>query len=249
MGGDPNIDLACITSTIVTSWREAWRAPAAPFFFVQLPAYTRENNTELAAGREAQLVVADTVPGVGYAVTVDLGDAYIVCNPGTPPSCYDGSIHNRDKDLVADRLASAVLTGAYGAPPSLAPRYAAAAQAGDSTVRVTFAPAALPPAALPLVLAPPEFASNSSWCPNDGGPRRVLAESCGWFSVLYSDGAWRNASVAIAPSGDAILLTTSNSSGLTALATSNGWADWPVVSVYTSTGLPIVPWGPRNVSS
>jgi hypothetical protein len=67
VGGDPNVDLACLTSAIVASWREEFRAPAAPFFFVQLPAYVRENNTELAAAREAQLVVADALDGVGYA--------------------------------------------------------------------------------------------------------------------------------------------------------------------------------------
>jgi hypothetical protein len=59
---------------------------------------------------------------------------------------------------------------------------------------------------------------------------------------------WRNASVSIASTGDAIILTTSGSEGLKAIATKNGYADWPVVSVYTSSGLPIVPWGPRNVT-
>lgn len=250
VGGDPNVDLACLTSAIVASWREEFRAPAAPFFFVQLPAYVRANNTELAAAREAQLAVADTLDGVGYAVTADLGDAYTVCDESTPPNCYDGSIHNRNKDLVADRLAPAVLARAYGVPglPALAPRYAGATQVADSTVRVTFAAAALPPAALPLQLRPPAFASNSSWCPDDGAARHVGAASCGWFAVLYSDGVWRNASAAVAPSGDALLLTTAGSAGLAARATANGYADWPVVSVYTATGLPVVPWGPRNVT-
>ncbi len=250
VGGDPNVDLACLTSAIVTSWREEFRAPAAPFFFVQLPAFVRENNTELAAAREAQLVVADTHARVGYAVTADLGDAYTVCDKSTPPNCYDGSIHNRCKDCVADRLAPAVLAGAYNVSglPFLAPRYASATQTADSTVRVTFDAAALPPAALPLQLRPPVFASNSSWCPDDGSARRVGAASCGWFAVLYSDGAWRNATATVDPAGDALLLSTAGSTGLTAVATANGWADWPVVSAYTATGLPVVPWGPRNVT-
>ena len=247
---DPNLDLACLTSAVVTSWREAWHSSTIPFFFVQLPAYPRNNDTALGAGREAQLVVADTLPNVYYAVTADLGDAYIVCDSSNPPNCYPGSIHNRDKDLVADRLAPAVLVGAYGVDvPYLAPRYDSSSQTGDSTVTVSFSAATLVPSALPLVLAPPIFSSNSSWCPNDGGSqRRVGNETCGWFSVLYNDGVWRNASVSIASTGDAIILTTSGSEGLKAIATKNGYADWPVVSVYTASGLPIVPWGPRNVT-
>ena len=248
---DPNLDLACLTIAVINSWREAWRSPSIPFFFVQLPAYPRNNDTALGAGRDAQLVVADSLPNVGYAVTVDLGDAYIVCDNNNPPNCYPGSIHNRDKDLVADRLAPAVLAGAYGVRdiPYLAPRYDSATQTGDSTVLVRFATEALAPSALPLILTPPVFSSNSSWCPFDGGPqRRVGNETCGWFGVLFEDGLWRNATVSIAATGDSIVLKTTGTDGLEAVSTRNGYADWPVVSVYTSSGLPIVPWGPRNIT-
>jgi hypothetical protein len=248
---DPNLDLACLTSAVVTSWREAFHSPNAPFFFIQLPAYPRNNDTALGAGRDAQLVVADTLSNVGYAVTVDLGDAYIVCDNSNPPNCYPGSIHNRDKDLVANRLAPAVLVGVYGAAdfPYLSPRYESATQTSDSTVTVSLTKSALTSSALPLHLAPPVFSSNSSWCPNDGGnQRRVFDQTCGWFEILYNDGLWRNATVEISPTGDSILLTTTGSQGLKAIATKNGYADWPVVSVYTKSGLPLVPWGPRNIS-
>lgn len=234
----------------MNSWREAWRAPGAPFFFVQLPAFVRNNDTALAATREAQLAVADALPGVGFAVTADDGDLYYVCQ-GSPQTCYQGSIHNRNKDFVADRLAAAVLAKQYGAGvPYLSPRYGSAAQAGDSTVRVAFSPAsALPPEALPLQLRAPSFESNSTWCPYDGASRLLEPQTCGWFGVLYSDGVWRNATPAVAPSGDALLLTTAGSAGLRAVATKYAYADWPVLSLYTATGLPVLPWGPRNVSA
>jgi len=87
VGSDPNDEYACLFSAVVRSWREAWRAPSARFFFVQLPAYVNNNDTALAATREAQLAVADALPGVGYAVTADDGDLYYVCN-GSPPQCY-----------------------------------------------------------------------------------------------------------------------------------------------------------------
>ena len=91
VGTDPNAEYVCLFSAVVRSWREAWRAPAAPFFFVQLPAYVRSNDTALAATREAQLAVADALPGVGYAVTADDGDLYYVCQ-GSPPQCYQGCV-------------------------------------------------------------------------------------------------------------------------------------------------------------
>ena len=152
---------------------------------------------------------------------------------------------------MADRLAPAVLAGAYGVRdiPYLAPRYDSATQTGDSTVLVRFSTEALAPSALPLILTPPVFSSNSSWCPFDGGPqRRVGNETCGWFGVLFEDGLWRNATVSIAATGDSIVLKTTGTDGLQAVLTRNGYADWPVVSVYTSSGIPIVPWGPRNIT-
>jgi hypothetical protein len=160
-------------------------------------------------------------------------------------------IHNRNKDFVADRLAATVLAQVYGAAvPHLSPRYAAAAQAGDSTVRVTLSPpAALPPEALPLQIRAPTFESNSTWCPYDGASRLLEPQTCGWFGVLYSDGVWRNATAAVAPTGDALLLSTAGTAGLKAVATRYAYADWPVLSVYTATGLPVMPWGPRNVTS
>ena len=270
VGADPNAEYACLFAAVVSSWREAWRAPAAPFFFVQLPAYVQSNDTALAATREAQLAVADALPGVCYAVTADDGDLYYVCE-GSPQQCYQGcvcpappparararydlsplplpypplrSIHNRNKDFVANRLAATVLSQAYGAAvPYRSPRYASAAQAGDSTVRVALSPA------VPLQLRAPQFASNSTWCPYDGASRLLEARTCGWFGVQFSDGVWRNATAAVAPEGDAVLLSTAGTAGLKAVATRYAYADWPVLSLYTTTGLPVMPWGPRNIT-
>jgi len=153
---------------------------------------------------------------------------------------------------VADRLAAAVLAQQYGAAtPYLSPRYASAAwePGGGGAVRVALAPAAaLPPEALPLQLRAPAWESNSTWCPYDGASRLLEPRTCGWFGVLFSDGVWRNATAAVAPEGDALLLTAAGASGLTAVATRYAYADWPVLSVYTATGLPVLPWGPRNVT-
>ena len=246
VGSDPatglNLAYRCLFSLVVNSWREAWRVSAAttPFFFIQLPDYVRENNTDLAATRDAQLWVADTLPNVYYAVTVDDGDA------------YDGSIHNRNKERVADRMAPTILAKFYGMDvPYLAPRYASATvvvSSGSSPTSSVTVSVKVAPLGPPLTYVAPTFESNSSWCPGDGDQRHILPESCGWFGVQLSDGQWYNASVAVSGDGGAIELTVDGvAQGLVPVATKNGWADWAVVNVYSGT-LPVVPWGPTNIT-
>jgi len=229
----------CTFPLLIESWRSAFRAPAAPFIFVQLPAYVRMNDTALAELREGQLAGADSAANVGFACTADAGDA------------YNGCIHNRDKSMVGLRTGALLRAMLYGEDvPHLSPRYAsAAAAAAGGTVTVTVAVG--PPAALAggLVWVPPSFASNSSWCPHDAN-RPVNESSCGWFAVQTSDGAWHNASASVSADGGAVVLSVGGlDASLTAVATSNGYADWPVVSVYNGAGLPLVPWTPRNVTS
>ena len=45
-----------------------------------------------------------------------------------------------------------------------------------------------------------------------------------------------------------LLTVTAGTAGLKAVATQYAYADWPVLSVYTTTGLPVMPWGPRNLT-
>ena len=39
-----------------------------------------------------------------------------------------------------------------------------------------------------------------------------------------------------------VLRATGPGRGLAAVATRNGWSDWPVVTVYSAEGLPLSPW-------
>jgi hypothetical protein len=232
---------ACAFPLLVNSWREAFGAPpTTPFFFVQLPAYVRSNDTFLASFREAQLSIIDqkTAPNVFYISTVDLGDA------------YDGSIHNRDKAAVGARMGAAVLANLYNvsSAPWRSPRYGAAyatTQGTTVTVNVTVDdPRSLYDG---LVVVPPSFDSNATWCPNARGVEDI---SCDWFAVQTSDGTWHNATAAPSADGRSLVLTAVTSTpGLAAVATRNGYADWPVTSVYNSAGLPLVPWTPRNVTT
>jgi sialate O-acetylesterase len=226
----------CSFPMLIHSWREALRAPTAPFVFVQLPAYVRSNDTALAELREGQLFAADTVERVGFACTADDGD-------GT------GDIHNPNKSVVGRRMGAVVRSMLFNESgvPYLAPRYASAAAlapaAGIVTVTVTVSNG-------PLVWVAPTFESNSTWCPSDAAGRTVYNVSCAWFEIGLSDASWRNASAAVSADGASVVLTVSGvDSALTAVATRNGYADFPVVNVYSVDGLPLVPWGPRNVTA
>lgn len=235
----------CIFPTIIRTWREAFRAPDAPFLFVQLPAYMNAvGSRELAELREGQLA-ALALPGVGFVSTQDLGDA------------YEGSIHNRDKAPVAARLAAAVLASAYAdeakeVPPHLSPRYlgASAVTARNTTAGSTIVVTVRvgPPEALygGLLWVPPSPDSNGTQCPTSRG---VAEGFCDWFAVQTSDGTWYKAEAHLNLSKDAVVLFVEVPPGLTAVATRNGWADWPVTNVYNAAGLPLLTWTPRSIDT
>ena len=230
----------CSFPMLVEAWRAAFRAPAAPFVFVQLPAYVRMNDTALAELREGQLAAADRLEGVAFACTADDGTG-------------SGDIHNPNKSVVGRRMGAAVRALLYGETglTHLSPRYASATAAsagGTATVSVQLGP----PEALaggPLTWVAPSFASNGSWCPSDALGRTVYNVSCGWFEVQLSDGSWRNATASVGADGTSIELSVAGAGALEAVATRNGYSDFPVVNVYSAAGLPVVPWGPRNVSA
>ena len=62
-------------------------------------------------------------------------------------------------------------------------------------------------------------------------------------------GTWYNASVALTPAADGVVLSAAiPQTGLAAVATRNGWSDWPVVTVYSAGGLPLLTWNrPINI--
>jgi sialate O-acetylesterase len=228
---------SCAFPLLVRSWRAAFGNPAAPFFFVQLPPYIAGGDWTLASMRDTQMVAGAVEPGVFGVVTIDDGDA------------YEGCIHNRDKAVVGARLGAAVLALHYNVSgiPFRFPAYAGAtAVTTGSTITVTVA--VTPDATYGgLEWRPPAFDSNATLCPTARGINETF---CAWFEVQASDGAWYNATAAVGPDGASVVLTvTTPTPNLTAVATRNGWGDWPVTNVYSGAGLPLTPWGPRNVTS
>ncbi len=81
---------------LVSSWRTAFGRDL-PFLFVQLPGLQRPH---WPAFRESQRRSLDRLPGLGMAVTIDLGDPR--------------DVHPADKQPVGERLARLALNQVYG---------------------------------------------------------------------------------------------------------------------------------------
>jgi sialate O-acetylesterase len=81
---------------MIKNWRDDWKAPKLPFYFVQISPH-RSQNPEI---RDAQLFVYRTTPNTGIAVTTDNGDSL--------------DIHPRNKELVGKRLSLWALRNEYG---------------------------------------------------------------------------------------------------------------------------------------
>jgi sialate O-acetylesterase len=90
--------------TLITDWRTRWDSGPFPFLIVQLANFmeraTAPQESAWAELREAQAQTAATLPDVGLAVTIDIGEAK--------------DIHPRNKQDVGLRLGLAAQAIAYG---------------------------------------------------------------------------------------------------------------------------------------
>jgi sialate O-acetylesterase len=87
-------------TALITSWRSGFEQPDLPFLVVQLPRYGAPVGNDWPAVRAAQAQVAETVPNVGLAVTIDCGE--------------ENQIHPADKQPVGERLALLARAKVYG---------------------------------------------------------------------------------------------------------------------------------------
>lgn len=94
---------ARLQQDLVLDWRRQWGLPGLAFHLVQLPGFKapldHEPESTWARLREAQ-VAALSLPGVGMAITLELGDA--------------DDIHPKNKMPVGERLAQSALAITYG---------------------------------------------------------------------------------------------------------------------------------------
>lgn len=95
-----------LMTILIQSWRDSFRNPKLPFYFVQLSNYdTPHPWPEL---REAQTKLSHKVPYTGMVVSIDCG--------------LKNNIHPTDKEPVGKRLAAMALAKTYGRKiPHLSP--------------------------------------------------------------------------------------------------------------------------------
>ena len=218
----------CETAAMVPAWRAALGAPALPWVFVHLQPYTGSGPCCLEDLRASQLV-ALSHPATGVASAVDLGD----------PSSPVGNVHFRNKQLIGDRLATSLrFLGGDAAAAALYPSPAFLSQIayngtdGTPIVDVTFfrPGAARGAPALPLTLIPPTTA-----CPSGA--------NCTAFEILGSDGGVYVASAALAAGGVGLRVTApALPAGVYAVGSAYAWSQWPLASLFSAGGLPVLPW-------
>jgi hypothetical protein len=232
----------CSLQALILDWRARLGDPALFFVVQQLHAWLHTLDIGLATFRQAQLKALQ-LPRVALSTAFDGGDP-AQAMAGSP----GGTVHSHFK-FIPGRRAAACLAGAlYGLPVAFRnPGYGgavglSASNATHTTLTVRVALAAGTEPAGGLVLRGWEPGSNSSHCPTE---RAVNASACSWFAIQANDaaGSWFNASVALQEGGAGVVLTAvAPGAGLAAVATRNGFSDWPVVTVYSRDGLPLMTW-------
>jgi sialate O-acetylesterase len=102
--GESNVSYANeyfrLFSDMIKGWREEWKDPDLPFYFVQIAPFHYSKMEAAAQLREAQYAVAKTIPHTGIVVTIDLGEM--------------NDQHFIRKKEVGDRLALIALSKDYG---------------------------------------------------------------------------------------------------------------------------------------
>jgi sialate O-acetylesterase len=100
-------------ATMIQSWRDSWKQPDLPFYFVQLAPYDRvydpmikqPADSNWAELREAQLLTSEKLPHTGMAVITDT----------VPATMKDGrDVHPKEKEPVGARLALCARALTYG---------------------------------------------------------------------------------------------------------------------------------------
>ncbi|MCH5319609.1 MAG: sialate O-acetylesterase [Paramuribaculum sp.] len=108
---------------LVDSWRANWNDPELPFIFVQLSTMNRDSWPKF---RNSQRELAEAIPGVSMAVSMDWGDSL--------------DIHPKNKRPIGERLGRQALNRVYGMKKVTpqGPTILKAEKTGANTIILTF---------------------------------------------------------------------------------------------------------------
>eukprot|EP00037_Helgoeca_nana_P018815 m.181611 g.181611 ORF g.181611 m.181611 type:complete len:549 (-) comp24604_c0_seq1:120-1766(-) len=216
-----NATYSTMLQTMVGDWRVKFKQPLLAFGECLLAAWQSKDLTSFAELRLAQVNLTAYVPKTFLISAIDRGD---------PDS---GAVHSPYKQDVGHRAALGVAAVALNVLTSkyLGPTYQTATATAGNTVQVTFDVSGL--------YGSPPVVNTSVTC-----PPRIAPTSCEGFAVLFSPSCtWKIANVMRGTTAESILLTVPNPpAGDTAVATRGYYANWPLVSVTNTIGIPATPW-------
>ncbi|MBI3407601.1 MAG: sialate O-acetylesterase [Planctomycetes bacterium] len=216
---------------MIQNWRDDWKKPDMPFYFVQLapffPVKNEPSDSTWAELRESQRQTAHKVPHTGMAVITDLGSEY--------------DVHPTPKKPVGQRLAWLALVGTYGAKNDTA-------KAPD-LVSAKFAEgkAHLMISCKDIVsqeLVPTAERTNKdgkslgfAWRVPDGLQAGSKAEVQG-FTIAGKDGKFFAAKAKL----DKEHITVWSEQVSEPAAVRYGWAQHPICNVFSTQGIPMTPF-------
>jgi len=117
-----------LLTLLIADWRKQWQCEKLPFLVVQLPRISSPGRANWPAFRASQARVARSLPDVGLAVTLDLGD-----------NRRRSNVHPANKAPVGQRLALLARKIVYGQAVTHAGPVPKAVRAESGKLLVTFA--------------------------------------------------------------------------------------------------------------
>jgi hypothetical protein len=222
---------ACAQPAMIRQWRAAFNSDFFFGFVLLEPWISGFTRTHLPAFRQEQLA-ALALPKVAFASATDIGD----------PLGPFGSVHPRNKKAIGRRLANAALSVQYGVSglPWQYPAYLSATATGSG---------ASASATVLLSNVPSTLLPREDHCATE---HKVDPAQCAGFYLVGSDGV-QYAAVATVGGGEgggsnALHLAAALPPGVTVSGTTFGFSTWPINTVATAEGLPLMPWNVTAVA-
>lgn len=236
---------------MIKNWRRDWGQGDFPFLFVQLASWDKNRNRSLsdiasepvesdwAELREAQSHTLNVLPNTGMAVITDVGEK--------------DDIHPRMKEPVGQRLALSALSVAYGRDDIVTsgPTYQGVTfENGRAQVTFNNTGKGLAAGKGAEVIEIATFDFDKQVSPNvpDGGLQSSFG---GGVEIVFGDGSpltgfaiagedrkfvWAEAKIV----GRSVVVSSPQVPE--PVAVRFGWADYPIVNLYNSAGLPASPF-------
>lgn len=228
--GEANIDEPDAYSKsfphMIQQWREGFHIPEAYFGFVQLSTWCPKSPLKVAETRQAQMAALKLKGKIGFATNADHGFG---CN-----------VHPPDKQFCGARLGQSALALQYEKKGFQwkSPTYQSASAGWDPSKQKLSATIVLKDV-LKLSLLKSSYNSRFLKCQDQ------LPWTCAGAMVLLNGKGWVNATVTVQGSSQLSFEAEEGAENDQIIATSYGWGSVPLMTIYDSTGLPVLPWRER----